>query len=103
MAKETRTYGILIRHNGFIDRYVRQELRQPYTEADIDAWITSDPDKAATFHDPGKARAMAEKLNGRFGPRYRFDLLERRMVPRWFLLEPRDEREERPVGSYEQL
>lgn len=92
-------YGILIRHDGFVNRYVRVQPHPYYPESDINAYPTSDPDRMWRFGTQSDAEAKARELATLFGlDRYRFDVIECRMVEKWFLVEPTWERERNPVG-----
>jgi hypothetical protein len=102
-------YSILIRGDGWIDRWARIQPHPYYPESDFNAWPTSDAEKAIRFKTFQEADAKARELTDLFGKsesgfeRYRFHVIECRMVPRWFLTSPKSEREKHPVGSMEQL
>jgi hypothetical protein len=97
-------FAVLVRHQSMTPAFVRtvpRTGRDPMT--DVVAWITWDPSEMATFPDATSAAVRAEELATLFvarprdGSVYRFDAIERRPVPRWFLVGPRDERERFPL------
>ena len=101
----TGRYAILIRHSGLIDQYARSEPRAPYPADNINAWPTDNANEAGTYAREDVARAKAAEFAERFGSqRYRFSVIQERLVPRWYLVDPENYgREKRPVGSVEQL
>jgi hypothetical protein len=106
MAKATDKFGVLIRSLGFIDRYARAE---PDPErSGINAWDTDDPAAIGRFKTKEAAQTHADKLAGMFNPDgrrtgYKFSVMEERMVPTWFLVEPKTEHETAPIGRYAQI
>jgi hypothetical protein len=101
-------FAVLVRHRTMTPAFVRTVPRtglDPRTE--VGAWIIRDPSEMATFPDAASAKAWAEDLATLFvarprdGSVYRFDAVERRPVPRWFLVEPADDRERLPLDLEE--
>jgi hypothetical protein len=113
MAK--RNYGkfaVLIRHPYFIDCYARSKPDPDYYTGNIDGWTVhrDDPPKfIGRFETMGAANAHIEMLKEktgnpvRYSHKYRFSVIEERLVLNWFLAEPEDEREKMPVGSVAQI
>lgn len=103
-------FAILIRHPGWLDRFARRDPRPDYPADDFNAWIAHDKDQAGEWAWEADARAHAARLAEQFaGPdfekfnRYRFDVCREKYVPRWFLVDPKDDRETAPVGSRGQM
>lgn len=107
MDEKTGRYAVLIRHNGWIDRFVRRSPKPGIDAANLNAWTCGQnaPESDQVFADIDAATAHADGLAERFGADgYRFSVAEERMVPRWYLANPEYDRERnRAVGSREQI
>lgn len=101
------SFAVLIRHSGEMDQFARREPVSGWNPDSLEAWIQyqrRDDPEGETFASRDEAEKHCQLLGEKFGAmRYRFSVAERRLVPRWFLVDPSRGRETRPVGSTEQL
>lgn len=84
-------YSILIRHNSWIDQYARRIPVPRFGKGveSIDTWISESNPEDFGEDELDQVEAHRQMLQERFGSEgYRFSVIERRMVPRWFLLNP---------------
>lgn len=102
-------YAVLVRHPGWIDRFAHRVPvpRFGRGEESIDAWLADGPPGPAEQFGPDEghlAEAHAAALAGRFAADgYRFSVVAKRAVPRWFLARPTALDSRSPVGDYDQI
>lgn len=97
-------YGILVRHPGMIDRMLPAEPYAYYQADSINHWLCGPDRESMCLETEQAAQSLADELAARFGgEKYRFTVAVRRLVPRWFILEPKRESEHVVIGSREQI
>lgn len=105
MAEQAPTpaFAILVRHPGWIDQMLSPGWESagdyPPRRYVSDGDFLVLPDRAEADR---VAAACAEKWGQTRGG-WQFTVVERRHVPRWYIVEPQDRGERRAVGSREQI
>lgn len=108
MTDHPPAFAILVRTGGTIDQFVTAVPSPLYRAEHAIAWVSSNPEGMAAFATRQEAEARAAEMDAVFGKaygarRWRFDVIERRMVPRWFLVDPKCEQEKQAVHGVEEL